>query len=155
MSTDYLICDECGNKMEKTTTSHEFTFRGKTLELKGIEAYKCSGCDNVIFDDQDYKMIEDLLVATKPLPEIDILNLEETAETLRVSNQTIYNKIKSGELRAYKIGREWRFMKADIMNYINASSNINHSIPMAAKSGVIDETDAKKIIEEIEKRKHE
>ncbi len=41
--------------------------------------------------------------------------MEEVAELLRVSNQTIYNMIKDGRLNASKIGREWRFPKSQIM----------------------------------------
>lgn len=62
-------------------------------------------------------MIENLLKSFKKNEDLSILNLDETAELLRVSNQTIYNMIKEGRLKAYKIGREWRFMKK-ILNHL-------------------------------------
>ena len=47
----------------------------------------------------------------------DILTLKETAEYLRVSGQTVYNMIKDRRIKAYKVGREWRFFRSDIMEY--------------------------------------
>ena len=49
-------------------------------------------------------MIGKLMAALseKQSPAIDVLNLEETAEYLRVSNQTVYNMIKDGRIKASK-----------------------------------------------------
>lgn len=41
----------------------------------------------------------------------DFYLVEELAEKLRVNKMTIYRKIKSGKLSAYKIGKEYRIDK--------------------------------------------
>ena len=69
-----------------------------------------------------------------------MLNLEETARYLRVSNQTVYNMIRDGRIKAYKVGREWRFLRTDILTYMNESSNQDY-LAMAAKGGSISSND--------------
>lgn len=51
-------------------------------------------------------------------------SLEEVARYLEVSNQTVYNMIRAGRIKAYKVGREWRFHPADIENHIALGCNI-------------------------------
>lgn len=53
----------------------------------------------------------------------DTLTLKETAEYLRVSGQTVYNMIKDRRIKTYKVGREWRFFRSDIMAYLESTSN--------------------------------
>lgn len=138
---NYIIkCDICGKEMIKKKISKEIEFRGRKIEIKEIEAYVCDECDNIILENNEVKMIENLLKALNQKQELDILNLEETADLLRVSNQTIYNMIKEGKLKAYKIGREWRFMRKDIESFIYSSSSI-----VAAKGGKGEEEDITKI----------
>ena len=52
----------------------------------------------------------------------DILTLKETAEYLRVSRQTVYNMIKDRRIKAYKVGREWRFFRSNVMEYLESTS---------------------------------
>ena len=52
----------------------------------------------------------------------DILTLKEAAEYLRVSRQTVYNMIKDRRIKAYKVGREWRFFRSNIMEYLESTS---------------------------------
>ncbi|MGS0765176.1 substrate-binding domain-containing protein [Syntrophomonas curvata] len=46
------------------------------------------------------------------------LSTQQVADILHVSNSTIYNLVKSGQLRAYKVGRKMRFTEHDINDYI-------------------------------------
>ena len=87
-------------------------------------------------------MIERMVDAISKIevPKIDVLNLTETARYLRVSNQTIYNMIRDGRIKAYKVGREWRFLRSDIMAYMNNSSSQDF-LAMAAKGGSISKND--------------
>ena len=153
---DYRICHECGSKMELNTISKSFRYGGKEIELKGIEAYVCPICGEIVYTDKEATMIEALVhvLTERPAPQIDVLNLEETASFLRVSNQTIYNMIKSGRIKAYKVGREWRFLRADIEAYLNSTANTDF-MTMAAKGGISDQNDLSIIMEEIEKRRNE
>lgn len=146
------VCNECGKKMKKITTTMDLKFENKKLMVLGVEAYRCEDCDNEIIEDKEFEMIENLFDSVTK-PEITILNLDETADLLRVSNQTIYNMIKAGRIKAYKIGREWRFMRSDIEAYLQRSSN--DQILTAAKGGKIDGEDLSIIREEVEKRIHE
>lgn len=42
------------------------------------------------------------------------MTVEETAETLRVSQDTVFRLVRSGELRPLRIGRRTLFRRADI-----------------------------------------
>lgn len=139
---DTKTCFACGGTMKLTTSSATFSFQGKEIELKGLEAYVCPDCGEKIYTTQEAQMIEQIMVALSKIdvPKIDVLNLEETARYLRVSNQTVYNMIRDGRIKAYKVGREWRFLRADILAYMNASSNQDF-LAMAAKGGSISGND--------------
>lgn len=63
----------------------------------------------------------------------DILNLNETADYLRVSKQTVYNMIKDGRIKAYKVGREWKILRSDIVAYLESVSS-NRILDMATKN---------------------
>lgn len=52
----------------------------------------------------------------------DILTLKDTAQYLRVTKQTVYNMVKKGRIKAYKVGREWRFFRSNIMEYLESTS---------------------------------
>lgn len=142
MRENYKKCEECNNNMYQTKIDIELKCGEKKLLVKDVEVYRCELCDNEIITDEEFEMLENLF--EKVPKEVDILNLEETADLLRVSNQTIYNMIKANKIKAYKIGREWRFMRSDIQAYLNENS----SLVLAAKGGKVSKDDIK-IIEEI------
>ena len=53
------------------------------------------------------------------LAEQDILlTFQEAADLLRVSRATIYRLLASGQLVGHKVGRGWRFYKADLHRFI-------------------------------------
>ena len=45
--------------------------------------------------------------------------VEELANTLRVSNMTIYRYIKADKVKAYKIGKEFRIDKTEFNNFLD------------------------------------
>jgi len=47
------------------------------------------------------------------------LTTEEVLDCLKVNPRTIYRLIKTGELPAVRIGRQWRFRRADLDEWIN------------------------------------
>lgn len=51
-------------------------------------------------------------------------SLEETAGYLGVTNQTVYNMIRDGRIKAYKVGREWRFHPSDIEGCVALGCNV-------------------------------
>ena len=52
----------------------------------------------------------------------DFYLVSELAESLRVSLMTIYRYIKSGKIKAHKIGKEFRISKAEFERFLNKSS---------------------------------
>ena len=148
----FKICDECGGKMIPRTIKKEFHFQGKEFEIRGIEGFVCEDCGEIVFSAKEFRMIDKIIRAMEDKPQVEILNLDETAEYLRVSNQTVYNMIRDGRIKAYKIGREWRFLHSDIMAYLESSSN-ERQLAMAAKGGATDSHDLDIIKKEVEKRK--
>lgn len=46
----------------------------------------------------------------------------EVADHIRVSNMTVYRLIKSGELPAIRVGKNYRIRGGDLFAYLDASS---------------------------------
>ncbi len=103
--------------MNEVITSIDTGWKKYQLTIKGVKAWECPECGEKVYDSEEVDMIQDLcegfsLTSAEQQP--DALNVEEVADLLRVSSQTVYNMIKDGRLRATKIGREWRFMRKNI-----------------------------------------
>lgn len=114
------VCHNChGVMMLHPNEKKKFTVNGKEIEVSGVDIFRCGTCGEEMISAADTKKIMEILI---PKSET-MLNLEEAANYLRVSNQTVYNMIKSKRIKAVKAGREWRFRKADIENYLNANTN--------------------------------
>ena len=145
-------CTECGEMMELSTVTSKFMVKGKELTIKGLEAFVCPKCGEYVYTSSESKMIERIIdsITSTPIDQKSILNLEETAGLLRVSNQTVYNMIRDGRIKAYKIGREWRFLQSDILSFMDSATNTD---AIAAKGGGLSNHDMKIIMEEIDKRK--
>jgi excisionase family DNA binding protein len=50
----------------------------------------------------------------------EIFNVKQLEKKLMLSERTIFRLIKSGDLKGFKAGREWRFEESDIDAYIQA-----------------------------------
>lgn len=48
----------------------------------------------------------------------DILTVKETQALLKVSKKTIYRLIASGDIKARKVGRNYRISKRSIMGFM-------------------------------------
>ena len=55
-----------------------------------------------------------------PRPRFDdpLLTVAEVAQTMRVSNMTVYRLIKSGQLAALRVGKNYRIRSSDIDRYL-------------------------------------
>ena len=51
-----------------------------------------------------------------------LLTVAEVAATMRVSNMTVYRLIKSGELPALRVGKNYRVRESDVDRYLSARS---------------------------------
>ena len=97
------------------------------LALKGVRAFVCEKCGAISLRAEEVKMMEDISRGFAERPEDerpDYLNVEETADLLRVSTQTVYNMIKSGRLKGTKFGREWRFLRKNLESLIQPDQAI-------------------------------
>ncbi len=47
-----------------------------------------------------------------------LLTVREVAEVMRVSNMTVYRLIRSGELVATRVGRNYRIWEKDVRSYL-------------------------------------
>lgn len=56
---------------------------------------------------------------------MDYLNLKQIAKELNISVITVRRYIKSGKLRAKRIGKEYRVLRSDLNNFINPSEPNN------------------------------
>ena len=56
------------------------------------------------------------------MPEQDfgdpLLTVSEVAERMRVSNMTVYRLIKSGQLSAIRVGKNYRIRRSDVDRYL-------------------------------------
>lgn len=52
-----------------------------------------------------------------------LLNVQETADFLRVTTRSVFRYIQSGRLRAFKIG-EWRIKQSDLEKFLTKHSNV-------------------------------
>ena len=51
-----------------------------------------------------------------------LLTVREVAATMRVSNMTVYRLIKSGQLAALRVGKNYRIRESDMNAYLNEGS---------------------------------
>ncbi len=49
-----------------------------------------------------------------------LMNVAEAADFLRVVARTVLNEIERGNLRAGKVGRQWRIKESDLLAYVRA-----------------------------------
>ena len=54
--------------------------------------------------------------------ELDIYSLEEIQNMLQVTRRTLYNWIKDGKLRAFKVGKEWRVTGKDLQAFFESGT---------------------------------
>jgi excisionase family DNA binding protein len=51
-----------------------------------------------------------------------LLTVGEVAATMRVSNMTVYRLIKSGQLAAIRVGKNYRIRESDVDRYLSERS---------------------------------
>ncbi len=59
---------------------------------------------------------------SKPGPVLGerLLTVSEVATTMRVSNMTVYRLIKSGQLGAIRVGKNYRIRESEVDRYLKA-----------------------------------
>lgn len=111
-----MKCYVCGGQMSRTERDIKATWKDRQVVFQGLEAWVCSDCGEQAYDPDTARLMQALLCATEgenTPPEI--MNVAEVADLLRVSSQTVYSLARSGKLPSVKVGREWRFMRDDVV----------------------------------------
>lgn len=57
----------------------------------------------------------------------EILNMQEVCELLNVSEKTMIKLLKEENIPARKIGREWRFSRTAIIEWIGSGNSVDYS----------------------------
>ncbi len=57
------------------------------------------------------------------MEEIKVYTLEEVREILKLTQRTLYNYIKNGDLKATKIGKYYRVQHKDLQEFIENGTN--------------------------------
>lgn len=116
-------CLLCGGAVKNITTSVKTNWGGQhPLTVSGIPAEQCEACGEITFSLEATRLIQSISrgiakggVGDKP----DFLALPEVAALLQVSHQTIYNMVRDGRLQAQKVGREWRFRRDELDQFLS------------------------------------
>ena len=58
----------------------------------------------------------------RPFVGVRLLTVSEVAATMRVSNMTVYRLIKSGQLPAIRVGKNFRIRESDVDKYLSERS---------------------------------
>lgn len=56
------------------------------------------------------------------MPRERLLTVAEVADHMRVSSMTVYRLIKSGSLKAVRVGKNYRIRANDLDSYLHSSS---------------------------------
>ena len=56
---------------------------------------------------------------TGPQFEDPLLTVAEVAQVMRVSNMTVYRLIKSGQMAAIRVGKNYRIRRRDVERYLS------------------------------------
>ncbi len=130
-----MKCLKCKADMHETTTTFNSRWGDYTITIEGVKVHKCNECEEMVFSSEEARMIQNITagfadsqVKDKP----DFLNVQETADMLRVSNQTVYNMLKDGRLSARKVGKEWRFSKDEVYEAVMGKS----AVSVSAREGI-------------------
>ena len=54
----------------------------------------------------------------------DILSIEEVAEILKVGMSQAYKIVRTGKLKGYKEGRDWKILKPSLNKYVMEQSGL-------------------------------
>jgi excisionase family DNA binding protein len=56
-----------------------------------------------------------------------VMTLEEAAAFLKISETLIYQLLREGGLKARKVGREWRFLKSNLVAYLREGADMSEA----------------------------
>ena len=51
-------------------------------------------------------------------PKNELMTVEETCRYLKITPRTLYRYLQSRQIPAFKLGKEWRFVRSDLEQWI-------------------------------------
>jgi excisionase family DNA binding protein len=51
-------------------------------------------------------------------PKSEIMTAEETCRYLKITPRTLYRYLRNRQIPAFKLGKEWRFVRSDLEQWI-------------------------------------
>ncbi|WP_455243422.1 helix-turn-helix domain-containing protein [Petrachloros mirabilis] len=51
-------------------------------------------------------------------PKSELMTAEETCRYLKITQRTLYRYLKNHQIPAFKLGKEWRFVRSDLEQWI-------------------------------------
>ena len=61
------------------------------------------------------------------MEDIKVYTLKEVEDILKVTQRTLYNYIKSGQLKAVKLGREWRVTDEELKSFLKTGTDPDYT----------------------------
>lgn len=52
------------------------------------------------------------------VPKTDLMTATETCRYLKITQHTLYRYLRSRQIPAFKLGKEWRFVRSDLEQWI-------------------------------------
>ena len=62
-------------------------------------------------------------------PKDELLTAAETCRYLKITPRTLYRYLKSHQIPAFKLGKEWRFVRSDLEEWIKDRSTAKRREP--------------------------
>ena len=51
-------------------------------------------------------------------PKSELMTAEETCRYLKITSRTLYRYLRNHQIPAFKLGKEWRFVRSDLEQWI-------------------------------------
>ena len=51
-------------------------------------------------------------------PESELMTVSETCRYLKITTRTLYRYLRNRQIPAFKLGKEWRFVRSDLEQWI-------------------------------------
>lgn len=75
---------------------------------------------------QNRKATDDHKFSLEYISDIKVYTTEEAIKVLKVTKRTLYNYIKAGQIKAIKVGRDWRITEDALKNFLEVGTENNY-----------------------------
>jgi len=85
-----MKCFNCKKNMQEITTTFNSRWGDYTVTIKGVKAYRCDQCEEMVFSPDETRMIQNITAGfadSKVKEKQDLLNLQRTEEIMADARQ--------------------------------------------------------------------